>query len=588
MNFTELYIQLSDASLHAPQRFAQQLTNALASQLEVDAVSFFVNAPESATVRLKAQTGLSYDRYPSYQLGMRTLAGRAIGDRATIVELNIPGSPFATDSQVTEASDLKFGASIPLFRHELADIDSPGVIGAVCIYSSTVESLVNAKEGIERLQPLLARLYLASLQHWFQRIRSYSVREFAFQQRLGDMCEEFVKMIAEELTFEAATVFVCDEGRNRTYLRGTTGLRDDLEANQISFQSDHKNLIATAIRRRSVIVHTNQNLAFDADKVPERLESSLTNGIALPLQINALSGAGSVKPQFVGIGCLILINNYAEFDGVRRLVEVTWEERAIAELAAEMLSVLVYQTQRARDLEHNYERLMHGAAQTLQGALFNIELIEDEQVMNRDETGRLSIDEQYWLADASSFVSDVQTQVRRGELVDEVIPIRTVALHGEILSNLRSLVGRLCHARGLGAFTFDYDDPPDGWLSFPGVKGDSDALQCVFRNLIDNALKYHSETEATHLMRLSGTFDQDEVRIRLADSGMLISEADSTRLFEDGFRGYRARLRTPSGIGKGLADCRIIKQKMGGNIEYLGRIDGLTTFEVSMRRARRR
>jgi K+-sensing histidine kinase KdpD len=40
-------------------------------------------------------------------------------------------------------------------------------------------------------------------------------------------------------------------------------------------------------------------------------------------------------------------------------------------------------------------------------------------------------------------------------------------------------------------------------------------------------------------------------------------------IFEDRFRGARARAHAPSGVGRGLYDCRTLLRRMGGEINLL-------------------
>lgn len=575
---TSLALDLADSSAQNPKDFSESLVAFLCTELELSAVSLYLNAPESESLRLRAQAGFDYAKYKSFQLPLHTLAGKAVSKGQPFEVEDLHSSDLFLDKQLLEGTDASSGVAVPLHQPKGASLDAPEIIGVLCLYGPNHRALVDLLSKIRAVEPLISRLYVASLHQWMQDLRARTVTNMAFEQRLGRLCDTFVREIAAELTFEAGSVFVLDDPRNRTYLRGTTGLRDGLGQETISFPRTSTNLIANAIRRRTTLTHSVNVPVFDKRKVPEALESGLHNGIAIPLIARQPLGSNSTPGSDRGIGCLVLLNNFAEPGTGRQLVDITWEERAIADFAAGMLSVLVYQIQKSRDLELNYERLMHGASQTLAGSIANLDL-----VLGR--TGRSS-DVGRWVEDASAFLSDIEWQIRTGELADQPIPGETgFDVYGEVLISLRPLAKRMARARRISEpVEVNYQNVSGGWNSLPGVRGDSDALQCVFRNLVDNAMKYRNLDAAEHRIEIGARFTSELVVVTVGNNGMQIPEHEVKRLFEDGFRGYHSRRRVPQGIGKGLADSQMIVQKLYGDIRYTGRIDDLNTFEVVLER----
>ncbi len=82
---------------------------------------------------------------------------------------------------------------------------------------------------------------------------------------------------------------------------------------------------------------------------------------------------------------------------------------------------------------------------------------------------------------------------------------------------------------------------------------DMDKLQVVFRNLIDNALKY-SQKE----IYISAEEKNKEAVITIKDSGIGIAEADLKNIFEPFYRADRSRSRRTGGFGLGLSICKKI------------------------------
>jgi PAS domain S-box-containing protein len=93
--------------------------------------------------------------------------------------------------------------------------------------------------------------------------------------------------------------------------------------------------------------------------------------------------------------------------------------------------------------------------------------------------------------------------------------------------------------------------------------GDSDQLQQVLLNLVDNAVKY-AGTGATVVV--STHRDGDHIRIDVADDGPGIPLADRDRIFEKFYRADPGLRLAPGGTGLGLYICRELVERMGGRI----------------------
>jgi signal transduction histidine kinase len=89
---------------------------------------------------------------------------------------------------------------------------------------------------------------------------------------------------------------------------------------------------------------------------------------------------------------------------------------------------------------------------------------------------------------------------------------------------------------------------------------DAEKMQAVFRNLIENAVKY--SLPDSRPVEVSMTADT----IRVSDDGPGIPEADLPNIFEPFFRVNRSRAKTTPGYGLGLSICRRIVEAHGGTI----------------------
>jgi two-component system phosphate regulon sensor histidine kinase PhoR len=99
------------------------------------------------------------------------------------------------------------------------------------------------------------------------------------------------------------------------------------------------------------------------------------------------------------------------------------------------------------------------------------------------------------------------------------------------------------------------------------VFGDKERLKQVMVNLIDNAIKYTNIEGTIKIELLNQTPTEEEVAVRVHDSGIGISSEHLPRLFERFYRVDKDRSRnSPGGTGLGLAICKHIVEAHGGTI----------------------
>lgn len=121
-------------------------------------------------------------------------------------------------------------------------------------------------------------------------------------------------------------------------------------------------------------------------------------------------------------------------------------------------------------------------------------------------------------------------------------------------------------------------------FDLPPILGDSDRLQQLLINLIDNAIKYTPTGGqvkiAASLALLSEKPDQPMVEIAVTDTGCGIPEKDLPRLTERFYRVDKARSRELGGTGLGLAIVKHIVQVYGGSLKIGSEIQKGTTVRV--------
>jgi signal transduction histidine kinase len=135
------------------------------------------------------------------------------------------------------------------------------------------------------------------------------------------------------------------------------------------------------------------------------------------------------------------------------------------------------------------------------------------------------------------------------------------------------LVGEFAGRRGRHRFVVSF---PSAW---PVVRGDPRRLDMVFRNILDNAVKY---SPRGGLVAVSGVAGRREVIVSIADQGIGIAPEDLNRLFERFFRARRTAGVPGSGLGLPIA--RAIVERHGGRIWAESTPGKGTTFHVALSR----
>jgi two-component system sensor histidine kinase SenX3 len=95
------------------------------------------------------------------------------------------------------------------------------------------------------------------------------------------------------------------------------------------------------------------------------------------------------------------------------------------------------------------------------------------------------------------------------------------------------------------------------------VLGGETQLTSMFANLVENAVKY---TPPGGRVEVTGESDENEVVVRVSDTGIGITEKYLGRIFERFYRVDKARSKETGGTGLGLSIVRHIAENHGGSV----------------------
>jgi signal transduction histidine kinase len=111
---------------------------------------------------------------------------------------------------------------------------------------------------------------------------------------------------------------------------------------------------------------------------------------------------------------------------------------------------------------------------------------------------------------------------------------------------------------------------------------DADRMRTVFRNLLENAVKY--SLPDSRAIQVSAAQNGTKVEIRIRDDGPGIPEGDIPNLFEPFFRVDRSRSKKTGGYGLGLSISKRIVEAHGGTISVENNPSRGASFVVTLPR----
>ena len=113
------------------------------------------------------------------------------------------------------------------------------------------------------------------------------------------------------------------------------------------------------------------------------------------------------------------------------------------------------------------------------------------------------------------------------------------------------------------------------------VLADSDLLEQILLNLLENAIKYGKEGGKVSVhARQNG---HEQIRVSVSDDGPGIPPESLERIFERFFRIDKARSRAQGGTGLGLSIVKHISQALGGRVWVESKMGEGTTFFFTLK-----
>jgi len=246
----------------------------------------------------------------------------------------------------------------------------------------------------------------------------------------------------------------------------------------------------------------------------------------------------------------------------RRLIDALADQASVA-IQRIALADEIDRTRILRETEHLRDALLSSISHDLRTPLASIlgsltSLRSYQEIYDRDTKDGLlntALEEAERLNRFVNNLLDI-TRLESGALEVKRDPIDIEDVVGSALKRARIILG-------------DHKVNVDITSDLPMLRLDFVLFEQVLFNLLDNATKY---SPPGSMISVTGMWDNDSVRLQIADEGPGIPDEHLEHIF-DKFHRVKARDRQRAGTGLGLAICRGFVEAQGGTISASNRTD---------------
>jgi len=321
-------------------------------------------------------------------------------------------------------------------------------------------------------------------------------------------------------------------------------------------------------------------------KYEEFVQSPRTSFLALPIFD---WGRTSAPRKVMPLGVVRFINRVSPWEGGKAALPFGWDDVVICEYIAELIGVVTNYLRRAQEEQDHFERVIHGIKANITAVLLNIAHLADRPDAVTINNPKMT----YILSDSLAMMRDIKWQVERNVAwygprfdtsVRQLSELKRIRITGDVLAKVRGMVPDMAKVHNAGYVSCEYSNY-DVFIKLPEVLGDVSALTTVFRNVIENAIKYTRPESADSRVVLDYRIGPEFLEILVDDNGIGVAPGEASWIFVDGYRGDNAIRRRPAGgSGIGLPHSQDLMLAMGGDLYYEPVVGG-TRFVVRLRLA---
>ncbi len=558
---------------------SQTVTNLLCDHLPIKAASFYSYFEETKILSLRAQTGLNYKDYRSFELPLESLAGSAITSGRPVYENNPMDSDGYRDKVLLRKHNLTKFVAFPLLAGSCIESFGENLCqkfsGVICIYPNEQHPIEHST--IDNLSKLVGEVYDFSVKTDRILLRSDIVNSTITSKDLNSFLHKVIKLLAENWWLEASSVFLHDFRNDTLYMRATTGVNTHLRLlERIYCNTDTDRMTVRCFRKQRPLTILYPDKTNPDGKYKEQVDSDKKSEVYIPI-FEPTDREGQTEIA----GVFRSINRVVARDDVIETCCHGWEDASILLFVAEVIGVISHLFRRADDISLNFERAMHGIFKPIKAAKTRILSVYRYE----ERVKKLGTPFDKFLRNSIAYIDALEWQIQKHtdrEKHSKVI-CRKMHLYGPVLSKITSFIEDLHETYNVKKISVTRLSD-HGFERIPFLRANEKALQTVFRNLVENAMKYYRK-ETVCKIDFSWRSDNDFVYVTVSDNGFGIEDDDSNKIFREGYRSSNAMRREPTGTGIGLSDSKAIMLEMGGDL-YLTNNREPTSFVVKIQKWR--
>jgi hypothetical protein len=588
---SQLVESFLDASQSVSSKCLDQILTALRVEYDLKAASFYSYLEATKILTLRSQNGFSYSDYKSFELDLESTAGAAISAYRAKFSEDLENEPGYRDQILIKKYGLKYFAAIALrIVPEISDhiADTKDHIAVLCLYPKNSDSLNSIKLSEKELEKLVSRTYQYSVRYDRTVLRHQLVEKAVFNSKdLNSFASKALQLLKTEWGIEASSIYIFDKRNDTLYLRASTGVVGNptrQECTYSTYEDSKQKTVRCYLNGRIEFLLKSTEEEYRSGKFREEISNVSPKSIVY-MPIFEPHDPYNITSEPERTGVLRSVNRVVENGDNREICSHGWEDLSLIEFLASFLGIMREIYKEVDATNQNFDRALHGITRPLTSAKRRVNKLKR---LLKGQYARNSQQDRY-LRNSGSYLEAVDWQIsKHTDRFDGGAKIiqDEVKFYGEVLSKLVALAEDNHESFNVKNLTIT-NLKLKGAERMPTVFANSKALNVVFRNLIDNAMKYHKQGEDCRIDVDWQVVGDQFLEVLISDWGIGIDEKRSYRLFREGYRSEIAKRIDPPGTGIGLADSRSIMERMKGKLE-IENFSNPTTFKVSIRKFNRR
>ncbi|MFZ3349352.1 MAG: ATP-binding protein [Xanthobacteraceae bacterium] len=394
-------------------------------------------------------------------------------------------------------------------------------------------------------------------------------------------------LIRPHFKAEACSIFGLDPRNQFLRLASTSGLVSSIEKKDVFYEPDRKNQAMATLQSHDIHLFQSQKVGDDSF-FREKMQSAIVYSLLYaPIRRMAANAQHSDK----SFGVIKIINPHSgSMTGPKSLFHCV--DLMEISYVSELVSVLSHNYVRALEAETNLERTIHGFRSDLESGTDHIHTLGallfgspetqeapqiniSSEIFSEQELKRL-------FDDGVAFLDDLAFQIEKARSLAHSKNEIVSHFHRDVLVPAIKMQRAMVVANSSLPLNINQLTEA-GSLVIPPVMGSKSGYISVFRNLLENSIKY-SKPGKEPRVAVSFRDDGDYFEISFRDFGIGLAEMDEKYLFVEGFRSLAARQRSFRGAGIGLSYCRDLMKFFEGDLIYKRAPEG-TRFIVRMKKA---